>query len=125
VNSIWEGSGNVQCLDVLRAVHREPAVMEALFMELTRASGQHALFDQHVARVRTIVGKLEDAERNARVLVEDLALLLSAGLLLRSAPSFVSDGFCAARLSDSRGLSYGTLGADLNVQGLLARALPA
>jgi putative acyl-CoA dehydrogenase len=125
VNSIWEGSGNVQCLDVLRAVHREPAVMEALFMELTRASGQHALFDQHVARVRTFVGKLEDAERNARVLVEDLALLLSAGLLLRSAPSFVSDGFCAARLSDSRGLSYGTLGADLNVQGLLARALPA
>ncbi len=124
VNSIWEGSGNVQCLDVLRAVQREPAVLEALFTELGQATGQNSLFDAQLARVRSSVARLENAERNARSLVEDLALLLSAGLLLRAAPAFVSDGFCAARLGAGRGLTFGTAGADLNVSCLLERALP-
>jgi putative acyl-CoA dehydrogenase len=124
VNSIWEGSGNVQCLDVLRAVQREPAVLEALFMELGQASGQNALFDSQVSRVQAAVARLEDAERRARALVEELALLLCAGILLRAAPAYVSDGFCAARLSPSRGLAFGAVSAELDAQALLERAVP-
>jgi putative acyl-CoA dehydrogenase len=124
VNSIWEGSGNVQCLDVLRAVQREPPVLEALVAELTRASGAHPLFDQQLARLRPQLERMEDAERHARKLVEELALTLCAALLLRHAPSFVGAGFCASRLGPSRGLAYGSSGASLDVALLLERALP-
>lgn len=124
LNSIWEGSGNVQCLDVLRALRREDEAREALFMELRRASGQNPRYDAELARVEREMEGLAEPEIFARKLVEDLALLLSASLLLRHAPSFVADNYVAARLGEARGLTYGALSSDADVKAILERAWP-
>jgi len=122
LNSIWEGSGNIQCLDVLRALAREPETGQAVAGELAAAGGRDAVFDAFVARLQA---DLADAsEAGARLLVERLALALQAAVLLR-ADSPAAPLFVRSRLGGGHGLAFGTLPAEADVGPLLARALPA
>ncbi|MCD9031104.1 acyl-CoA dehydrogenase family protein [Luteimonas sp. Y-2-2-4F] len=129
LNSIWEGSGNIQCLDVLRALAREPASGQALREELRAAAGLDADYDAALAALgpglEDRAGEAPDArESGARRLVERLALALQASVLLR-AGSPAAAAFCRSRLGGEHGLALGTLPADAGFATLIDRALPA
>ncbi|MCW7947248.1 acyl-CoA dehydrogenase [Streptomyces hygroscopicus] len=120
--SIWEGSGNVNALDVLRALSREPGTVEALFAELALAQGADPRLDGAVTRLK---GRLaEGSQAGARRLVELMALTLQASLLVRHAPPAVADAFCATRLGGDWGHAFGTLPDSAGLDAILARALP-
>jgi putative acyl-CoA dehydrogenase len=122
VNSVWEGSGNVNCLDVLRALGREPESREAFRDELALARGA----DRHLdAAVERLDAELEAAdEPGARRLVELLALCLQGSLLVRHAPSDVADAFCATRLGGEGGRAYGTLPTGVDTAAIVERHRP-
>ena len=122
VNSVWEGSGNVNCLDVLRALGREPESREAFVAELERGRGA----DRHLDAALSGLGReLDEAdEAGARRLVERLALALQASLLVRHAPAEVADAFCATRLGGEGGRAYGTLPPGVDVAAILERHRP-
>jgi putative acyl-CoA dehydrogenase len=122
VNAIWEGSGNVICLDVLRAMTREPESVPALLDELRLARGAHPAFDAGCAALEAELADPSGAEARARGLVERMALLLEASLLLRNAPA-IGDAFCAARLAERGGLLFGALPPTVDPRPLLARVL--
>jgi putative acyl-CoA dehydrogenase len=124
LNGIWEGSGNVMCLDVLRAMAREPATVEAFRAELDLAGGADHRFDAARAAFDAELADLDAIEHRARRLVERMALLLQASLLLRHAPPAVADAFCAARLGGGQGLAFGTLPRGVDVAGIVERARP-
>jgi len=124
LNSIWEGSGNVICLDVLRALSREPQSRDVLIAELERARGANALLDQAIEQARSIMTN-PPGEGRARRLVEEVALALQGAVLARTAPSFVIDAFCATRLSERISLSVGAYTANIDENALIARATPA
>ncbi|MFI5882444.1 acyl-CoA dehydrogenase family protein [Streptomyces sp. NPDC051554] len=121
--SIWEGSGNVNALDVLRALTRDPGTADALFAELALAQGADARLDAAVSRLKN--GLSEATETGARRLVEQMALTLQASLLVRHAPAAVADAFCATRLAGDWGHAFGTLPDSADLDTILARALPA
>ncbi|QNH13416.1 acyl-CoA dehydrogenase family protein [Xanthomonas sp. SI] len=124
LNSIWEGSGNIQCLDVLRALAREPASAAALLAELETAAGANADYDKALDALRApLAGNGEVDEYAARRISERIALALQAALLLRSA-SPAAEAFVRSRLAGAHGLAFGTLDADVPVEELLARVLP-
>ncbi|MBL6751263.1 MAG: acyl-CoA dehydrogenase family protein [Nevskia sp.] len=125
LNSIWEGSGNVQCLDVLRALSREPATREALFFELAAARGEHPALDAEAARLQREPDTPADLETRSRWLVERMALALQASILLRAGNRAVADAFCESRLGGAHGLAFGTLPPQAPMDALLARAFPA
>ncbi|MGI8713996.1 MAG: acyl-CoA dehydrogenase family protein [Solirubrobacteraceae bacterium] len=135
LNSIWEGSGNVAALDVLRAIVSDPAGLPAFLDECELAAGAESRLDAHLVRVRervtaTFAGsdpeqRLYDSQFSARALVEDLAVGLQASLLVRHAPAAVADAFCAARLDGQGGRGYGTLPAGVDAAAIIERALPA
>lgn len=120
VNSIWEGSGNVQCLDVLRALARSPEAFEATLAELEAAGGRDARLDAHVAALKDDLSDREDLEFRARNLVERLAVALQAVALLDGGPT-VAEAFLAARLAPG-GLAFGTLPRDVDAGRLIERA---
>ncbi|TWV49310.1 DNA alkylation response protein [Streptomyces misionensis] len=120
--SIWEGSGNVNALDVLRALGREPGSAEALFAELALAHGADARLDAAVASLRTELTRAD--QLGARRLVERTALALQGSLLVRHAPHAVADAFCASRLGGDWGHTFGTLPAGTDLDTILHRALP-
>ena len=120
--SIWEGSGNVNALDVLRALTRDPGPAEALFAELALAQGVDARLDAAVSRLQN--GLRKATETGARRLVEQMALTLQASLLVRHAPAAVADAFCATRLGGDWGHAFGTLPDSADLDTILARALP-
>lgn len=125
LNSIWEGSGNIQCLDVLRALQREPATLVALRTELESALGRHPAFDAWVATVTSgtasvLAATADVAQMGARALVERLALALQAATLLR-ADSPLADAFCRSRLGGGREVAYGTLSSVTDIDVALAR----
>ncbi|MBD9477839.1 acyl-CoA dehydrogenase family protein [Pseudoxanthomonas sp. PXM02] len=122
LNSIWEGSGNIQCLDVLRALSRESGTRESVAVELASASGRDAIYDAFVDRLRTDLSSASEA--GTRMLVERLALALQAAVLLR-AGSPAAALFVRSRLGGEHGLAFGTLPDDADVGALLSRALPA
>ena len=122
VNSIWEGSGNVQCLDVLRALSKEPGVLEALFAELGDGHGDVRL-KAHIQRLQRAFGDTEDIQYRARRLTEDVAIGLQAKLLLEAGNAAVSDAFIASRL-EGHGRVYGTLPRGLDIDALLSRSAP-
>ncbi|WPN97617.1 acyl-CoA dehydrogenase family protein [Pseudomonas sp. MUP55] len=124
VNSTWEGSGNVQCLDVLRALSKEPGVLEALFVELGDGQGDPRLA-RHIERLKSAFMDTQDIQYRARQLTEDIALALQAKLLLEAGNAAVSDGFIASRLGESHGRVYGALPRGVDVQALVARSTPA
>lgn len=135
--SIWEGSGNVAALDVLRALGKEPEGLPAFLAECALASGADARFDAHLAHARgqvealfstedtrPVEERLYESQFLARRIVEDLAVALQASLLLRHAPPAVADAFCAARLGGGGGRVYGTLPAGVDARAIVDRALP-
>jgi putative acyl-CoA dehydrogenase len=135
LNSIWEGSGNVVALDVLRAMIREPAGLPALLEECEVAEGADHRLDRHLAglRERTLAvfdGGTSEEERlyasqfQARRVVEDLAVALQGSLLVRHAPAAVADAFCATRLAGEGGRVYGTLPHGVDARTIVERALP-
>jgi putative acyl-CoA dehydrogenase len=123
LNSIWEGSGNVAALDVLRATVKEPEGLPAFLAECERGRGANPVLDAHLDRLRAAAPPAEP-EFEARRLVEDLALALQASLLVRHAPPPVADAFCAGRLGEG-GRVYGTLPAAVDAPAIVERALAA
>lgn len=119
VNGIWEGSGNVIALDVLRTLGREPQAAAAFRAEIAPARGVDRAFDAAARRLETELDAPQEAE--ARAIVERMALLLQAALLLRHGPPAVADAFCATRLGDAGGRLYGVLPRTVDVAGILAR----
>lgn len=124
VNAIWEGSGNVMCLDVLRAMVREPASIEALVGELRAAQGADRRLDTAVLHITDELARPEDIEMRSRRLAESLAVALQASLLFRRAPTAVAEGYAAGRLGDG-GLLFGTLPPTIDPTPILERARPA
>ena len=124
LNGIWEGSGNVICLDVLRALQREPAAADALLAEAAKARGAHALFDRWLDALADEMRQTEHLELRARRLVERMALALQASLMLRTAPTPVAEAFCRSRLGETGGVTYGTLPTDTDFDAVLNRAVP-
>ena len=125
LNSIWEGSGNVLCLDVLRAMAREEKAVPALLAELDAARGAHPALDRAADALRDDLARPEEFETGARALTERMALALQASLLVRHAPQAVADAFCASRLGERWTGAYGTLPPATDTDAILARALPA
>jgi putative acyl-CoA dehydrogenase len=119
LNSIWEGSGNIQCLDVLRALAKEPDTGEALLAEFGAASGMDADFDAALADAEVRLRQGVD-ETGARALVEGLALLLQAAILLRATNPLARE-YCRSRLGGGRGATYGTLASGINGDAAIAR----
>ncbi len=124
LNSIWEGAGNVQALDVLRALRREPAVLDAYLREVGRARGADRRLDAAIKDLLTELADLEGVEGRARRLTERLALVLQGSLLVRYAPPQVADAFCAARLGGDGGAAFGTLPRALDLASVVERARP-
>ena len=109
LNSIWEGSGNVNALDVLRALSREPGVLDALLTELGRARGADARLDRAIEESLKLLGDVGSLEVGARRLASQLAACLQGSLLVRFAPPEVADAFCGTRLGTTYGGTFGTL----------------
>ena len=124
LNSIWEGSGNVNALDVLRAMSREPESVAAFFDELDLAAGTDRRFDSAVADLQKEVADPTDAEARARRIVEHMAIALQASLLLRHADPVVADVFCASRLDGDGGRQFGTLKPRSELAAIVERARP-
>ena len=120
LNAIWEGSGNVIALDVLRTLGREPAARDAYAAEILPSCGSNG---DLAAAWRALEPRLSAAvpDAQARALCEDMALLLQGALLVRAGPVSVADAFCATRLGDAGGRSYGVLPADVDTGAILAR----
>lgn len=125
VNSIWEGSGNVQCLDMLRAMHRQPGAVDAFMAEVQAGRGADARLDRAMATLASELADQTDIEYRARGVVEKMALALQGSLLLRSGNAAVADAFCASRLGGERsGLTFGNLPRGVDCAALINRATP-
>ncbi|MFG2129975.1 acyl-CoA dehydrogenase family protein [Streptomyces sp. NPDC048751] len=124
LNSIWEGAGNVQALDVLRALRREPLALNAFLREIGQARGADHRLDGAIKDMLTELADLEGVEGRARRLTERLALVLQGALLVRYAPPQVADAFCASRLGGDGGAAFGTLPPTLDLAALVERARP-
>ncbi|MFI8930125.1 acyl-CoA dehydrogenase family protein [Streptomyces sp. NPDC053474] len=122
LNSIWEGSGNVQALDVLRALQREPLALNAFLEEVGAARGADHRLDAAIKNLLTELADLEGIEGRARRLVERMALVLQGSLLVRYAPPAVADAFCASRLGGDWGAAFGTLPHSLDLGAVVERA---
>jgi len=122
LNSIWEGSGNIQCLDVLRAIGKEPETREAVFAELLSARGAHADLDREIRWLTEAFDDRTTLELRSRMVVERLALALQAAILLRAGNDDVAHSWCSSRLGGEHGLNYGTLSAQAPFAALIDRA---
>jgi putative acyl-CoA dehydrogenase len=123
VNSIWEGSGNVMCLDVLRALSRSPDAADALRAELAAAHGGDARLDRAIAALEAKLATRPE-EGQARRLAEQMILAVQAALLVRHAPPAVADAFCASRLDGDHGGAFGTLPCGADLAAIVDRARP-
>jgi putative acyl-CoA dehydrogenase len=123
LNSIWEGSGNINALDVLRILQKQPEALEALRIELAPAL-EDTRIAHAVRRLEEDLAQRESLEWQARSLVERMALLWQASLLLQHAPNYVSDGFIASRLTGEPRHTLGTLPIKTALKGIVQRAAP-
>ena len=124
LSSIWEGSGNVMCLDVLRAMGREPETVPAFLGELEKARGGDKRLDARIDTLKDELARTDDVETRARRVVEKMALALQGSYLVRHAPPAVADAFCASRLDGDKGSEYGTLPTGLDFDAIISRATP-
>jgi putative acyl-CoA dehydrogenase len=124
LNGLWEGSGNVICLDVLRAMGRTPEAVDAFFGELGLAAGADARLDAFVDELRRELTDFSAPERRARRLVERLALALQGALVVQHAHPAVAEAFCASRLAGDHGAAFGTLPPGIDFDSIIARTLP-
>ncbi|MFO7281512.1 MAG: isovaleryl-CoA dehydrogenase [Thermoanaerobacterales bacterium] len=124
LNGIWEGSGNVICLDVLRALAREPQALDAFLAELDTTQGADERLDDAVARLRADLGDVVGIEARARRVVEAMALALQGSLLVRHGHPAVAEAFLASRLTGEEGLALGTLPPGVDIGAIVERARP-
>ncbi|MCA9110612.1 MAG: hypothetical protein KDA52_11720, partial [Planctomycetaceae bacterium] len=124
LNSIWEGSGNVMCLDVLRAMSREPESLAAFEAELQKASGADKRLDRLIGQIRVGLHYKEDVQFRARRLVEQMALALQASLLVQHGDPHVAEAFCASRLAGDHGHVFGTLSPEVQFSKIIQRSRP-
>ena len=124
LQSIWEGSGNVACLDVLRALHRTPDALDVFLAECRRAAGAERPLDDWVDALERELQDADERETRARRLVERMGLALQGSLLVRYGHPAVANAFCASRLGDDRDLSYGTLPTSIDAVGIVERHRP-
>jgi putative acyl-CoA dehydrogenase len=124
LNSIWEGSGNVQCLEMLRAIKKDAGTLEMVLQEIRAALGGNKHFDRFADRLERELADSTQLETRARRLAELLASALQGSLLVRHAPPEVADAFCASRLGGDAGLVFGTLPADTDFDVILERSQP-
>jgi putative acyl-CoA dehydrogenase len=124
VNAIWEGSGNVQCLDTLRALQKEPETLDAFFRETAEARGTDRRFDQFLTQLQDDFADISDFQYRARNLVDRMALALQASLLIRHSDKAVADAFCASRLENTGGQNYGNLPSGTDPAAIIKRATP-
>jgi putative acyl-CoA dehydrogenase len=122
LNTIWEGAGNIQCLDVLRTM-RTPGVVDAFFAEVEEAAGDERL-DRATADLRKQLADVDDLETRARLIVERMAKALQASLLLRFGDSTVAEAFCNSRLAGEHGDTFGTLSAGTDFARIIERGSP-
>jgi putative acyl-CoA dehydrogenase len=125
LNSIWEGSGNVNALDVLRALSREPEVLDAWITEVGRAQGADPRLDRAITSTLETLADSVAAESQARRLAVQMAVCLQAALLVQHAPAEVADAFCASRLGGEYAGTLGTLPSGLDLRSIVERATPA
>ncbi|WP_114953284.1 isovaleryl-CoA dehydrogenase [Sphingosinicella terrae] len=121
LNAIWEGSGNVIALDILRTLHREPSAFETFMAELALARGADPRLDHAIDALAGLLRAGAPPEAQARMLAERMALVLQASLLARHAPVAVADAFISSRLDDTGGRAFGTLPLTADVTAILAR----
>lgn len=121
VNSIWEGSGNVQCLDVIRAIHKSPGCYQSYIKELDKSRGGHPLFDQAADELKTLSPD-DLIQVSARYWVEKMAKAMQAAQLIRMNTNLISDAYCEARLANTSGLCFGQLPGQIDFKAILQRA---
>src|ERR1700730_17715505 len=119
LNSIWEGSGNVNALDVLRAMAREPESIDAFMSEVEESAGSDPRFDDSLGELKRQLSNRDDAEARARIVVELMAVVLQASILLRHGDPAVADAFCASRLDSRGGRTFGTLQPSPKLTGIV------
>lgn len=126
LNSIWEGSGNIMCLDVLRALAKHPRCKELLAVEVAQAAGCDPRFDAFVGKLKDGLANAEHIESRARQLTQGIALAVQGALLLRHAPAYVAEAFCASRLTEASyaGGAFGNLPGSSDFDAILQRAWP-
>jgi putative acyl-CoA dehydrogenase len=124
LNSIWEGSGNVNALDVLRALGRSPGAWETYRNEVGLALGADTHLDAAFASLESDLADTSSIEVRSRRLVEQMALVLQGSLLVRHAPPYVADAFCASRLGSDWGHAFGTLPPGVDAAAIVERATP-
>lgn len=124
VNAIWEGSGNVQCLDILRAVHKEPATLDVFFNELSQGCGQLPAYDRYLTELKNSFSHQASLEIRARSIAEKMALLWQANALMRWGEPLVAEAFVASRLTEAGGYQYGTLPDSVDMKAIIERNRP-
>lgn len=125
LNSIWEGAGNVMCLDVLRAAQKDPTVIAAYIAEVEKARGADSSLDKGIELLKTALVDRDDIETRARGIVERMMLVLQGALLVRHAPHALADAFCRSRLGGDWGHAYGTLSRNVEFRAIIDHASPA
>ncbi len=124
LNSLWEGSGNVNALDVLRALSREPEALNAWLVEVGKARGEDTRLDRAIEAVLEQLADVSDLELRARRLAGQMAAVLQGALLVRHAPPEVADAFCATRLGQEYGGTLGTLPRGIDLRAIVDRTTP-
>ncbi|MCE9648930.1 MAG: isovaleryl-CoA dehydrogenase [Parvibaculum sp.] len=124
VNAIWEGSGNVMCLDVLRALAREPQALDVVLAEFEAARGANVAYDGALDALKDAFTDFGSLEARSRQVVEQMAKIAAGSILLRHTPSAVSDAYCATRLGRDWGDIYGTLPVGTDQRAIVERAMP-
>lgn len=125
VNAIWEGSGNVIALDVVRALVRDRDSVDAFLSEVELGRGAHRSLDHHIDRLRDDLSGAHVTESDARRVVESMAVTWIATLMGRHVDSFVSDAFIASRIAERHSMQFGTLPSGLDIEAIAQRAVPA
>jgi putative acyl-CoA dehydrogenase len=125
VNSIWEGSGNVMCLDVLRAMTREPETIPALIEDMEKGRGCNEHLDASIDRVKDSLANPSDLEVKARRFIEQLILTLQGSILVRHGNATIAEAFCASRLGGDWGHEYGSLPSGTDFDTIIQRSTPA
>ena len=124
VNAIWEGSGNIQALDMLRALSRSPETLESYYQQLSLSLGKNNLYDLWLKKIQASLADKDNIEYRARDITEKMALALQANVLLETDNALIADAFCSARLRPDMGLNYGTLPKGIDCSAIIERARP-